>query len=224
MAYDLVEPLYKPSREYKPGRYTWSWLMWQDNSVNYNDQVKFIDLAATMGYEYCLVDGLWDKQIGREKVEELSRYAQSKGVKLMLWYNSNGYWNDAPQGPRGRMHTSIAREEEMAWMEKNNIAGIKVDFFGSDKQEMMKLYEDILSDANRHGLQVIFHGCTIPRGWERMYPNYVASGNIVDISLAERFSACISRVAIAWRTASKKLLAVRALPKLRSRLSYMYFS
>ncbi|MBR4004614.1 MAG: glycoside hydrolase family 97 catalytic domain-containing protein, partial [Treponema sp.] len=25
------------------------------------------------------------------------------------------------------------------------------------------------------GLQVIFHGCTIPRGWERMYPNYVAS-------------------------------------------------
>ena len=175
VAYDLVEPLYKPSREYKPGRYTWSWLMWQDNSVNYNDQVKFIDLAATMGYEYCLVDGLWDKQIGREKVEELSRYAQSKGVKLMLWYNSNGYWNDAPQGPRGRMHTSIAREEEMAWMEKNNIAGIKVDFFGSDKQEMMKLYEDILSDANRHGLQVIFHGCTIPRGWERMYPNYVAS-------------------------------------------------
>ena len=39
----------------------------------------------------------------------------------------------------------------------------------------MKLYEDILADANRYGLQVVFHGCTIPRGWERMYPNYVAS-------------------------------------------------
>ena len=173
--YDLVEPLYKPSQEYRPGRYTWSWLMWQDESVNYNDQMKFIDLAATMGYEYCLVDGLWDKQIGRSKIEELSRYAQSKGVRLLLWYNSNGYWNDAPQGPRHRMDTSWAREEEMSWMEKNGIAGIKVDFFGSDKQEMMKLYEDILVDANRHGLQVIFHGCTIPRGWERMYPNYVAS-------------------------------------------------
>lgn len=173
--YDLVEPLYKPSQDYKPGRYTWSWLMWQDESVNYDDQIKFIDLAATMGYEYCLVDGLWDKQIGRSRVEELSRYAQSKGVKLLLWYNSNGYWNDAPQGPRNRMDTSWAREEEMTWMQKNGIAGIKVDFFGSDKQEMMKLYEDILVDANRHGLQVIFHGCTIPRGWERMYPNYVAS-------------------------------------------------
>ena len=173
--YDLVEPLYKPSQEYKPGRYTWSWLMWQDGSVNYNDQVKFIDLASTMGYEYSLVDGLWDKQIGRSRIEELSRYAQSKGVRLLLWYNSNGFWNDAPQGPRGRMSTSYARDEEMAWMKLHNIAGIKVDFFGSDKQEMMKLYEDILVDANRYGLQVIFHGCTIPRGWERMYPNYVAS-------------------------------------------------
>ena len=73
------------------------------------------------------------------------------------------------------MNTAYAREREMAWMERIGIAGIKVDFFGSDKQEMMKLYEDILSDANRHQLQCVFHGCTIPRGWERMYPNYVAS-------------------------------------------------
>ena len=128
-----------------------------------------------MGYEYCLVDGWWDTQIGRERIEELSRYARSKGVSLMLWYNSNGYINDAPQGPRGGMHTSIAREREMAWMEKIGVKGIKVDFFGGDKQQTMQLYEDILSDANRHGIQVIFHGCTLPRGWERMYPNYVAS-------------------------------------------------
>ena len=53
--------------------------------------------------------------------------------------------------------------------------GIKVDFFAGDKQETMKLYEDILFDANRYGIQCIFHGCTIPRGWERMYPNYIAS-------------------------------------------------
>jgi hypothetical protein len=55
------------------------------------------------------------------------------------------------------------------------VKGIKVDFFGGDKQETMKLYEDILFDANRYGIQCIFHGCTLPRGWERMYPNYVAS-------------------------------------------------
>ncbi|MGM9697452.1 MAG: glycoside hydrolase family 97 catalytic domain-containing protein [Prevotella sp.] len=173
--YDLVEPLYEPSTDYKPGRYTWSWLMWQDTSINYDDQVKFIDLAAEMGFEYTLVDNWWDTQIGRDRMRELSEYAQGKGVKLMLWYNSNGHWNDAPQGPRDCMNTSYARQREMRWMKEIGIAGIKVDFFGSDKQEMMKLYEDILVDANNYGLQVVFHGCTIPRGWERMYPNYVAS-------------------------------------------------
>ena len=175
ISYDVVEPLYAPSTDYKPGRYTWSWLIWQDNSINYDDQVKFIDLAAAMGFEYCLVDNWWDTQIGRDRIPELSKYAQSKGVHLLLWYNSNGFANDAPQGPRDCMNTAIAREREMKWMQSIGIKGIKVDFFGGDKQEVMRLYEDILSDANRYGLQVVFHGCTIPRGWEKMYPNYVAS-------------------------------------------------
>lgn len=173
--YDVVEPKYEASQKYEPGRYTWSWLIWQDRATNYADQIKFIDLAAAMGYEYTLVDALWDKQIGRDKIEELSRYAQSKGVSLLLWYNSNGYQNDAPQGPKNCMNTAVARKREMAWMKRIGVKGIKVDFFGSDKQNTMQLYEDILSDANDYGLQVIFHGCTLPRGWERMYPNYVSS-------------------------------------------------
>ena len=173
--YDVVEPLYEASQNYKPSRYTWSWLIWQDNSVNYDDQVKMIDVAAAQGYEAILVDAWWDKQIGRKRIEELSKYAKSKKVSLMLWYNSNGFENDAPQTPRQIMNNSIARKKEMAWMKKIGVVGIKVDFFGGDKQETMKLYEDILSDANDYGLEVIFHGCTMPRGWERMYPNYVSS-------------------------------------------------
>ena len=171
----LLSSKYEASQEYKPGRYTWSWLVWQDQSINYDDQVQFIDLAAAMNFEYCLVDNWWDERIGRDKVEELSKYAQSKGVSLMLWYNSNGYENDAPQTPRDCMSTAIARDKEMAWLQKIGVKGIKVDFFGGDKQPTMQLYEDILFDANRYGLQVIFHGCTMPRGWEFMYPNYVAS-------------------------------------------------
>ena len=173
--FDVVSPLYEASIDYKPARYTWSWLIWQDNSINYDDQVKMIDVAAAQGYEEVLVDGCWDTNIGYQRMEELSKYAQGKGVKLMLWYNSNGFENDAPQTPRQVMNNSIARKRDMAWMKKIGVAGIKVDFFGGDKQETMKLYEDILSDANDYGLEVIFHGCTLPRGWERMYPNYVAS-------------------------------------------------
>ena len=175
ISYDVVEPRYEPSTDYKPGRYTWSWLIGQDNSINYDDQVRFIDLASAMGFEYCLVDNWWDQNIGRERIAELSKYAQSKGVHLLMWYNSNGFWNDAPQTPRNCMNTAIAREKEMSWLESIGVKGIKVDFFGGDKQETMQLYEDILSDANRHVLQVVFHGCTVPRGLERMYPNFVAS-------------------------------------------------
>ena len=175
ISYDVVKPRYQASTDYKPGRYTWSWLIGQDNSINYDDQVRFIDLASAMGFEYCLVDNWWDQNIGRERIAELSKYAQSKGVHLLMWYNSNGFWNDAPQTPRNCMNTAIAREKEMSWLESIGVKGIKVDFFGGDKQQTMQLYEDILSDANRHGLQVVFHGCTVPRGWERMYPNFVAS-------------------------------------------------
>ena len=175
ISYDVVEPQFKASTSYKPGRYTWSWLIGQDKSINYDDQVRFIDLASAMGFEYCLVDNWWDTQIGRDRIAELSKYAQSKGVHLLMWYNSNGFWNDAPQTPRNCMNTAVAREREMSWLESIGVKGIKVDFFGGDKQETMQLYEDILSDANRHGLHVVFHGCTVPRGWERMYPNFVAS-------------------------------------------------
>lgn len=46
----------------------------------------------------------------------------------------------------------------MKWLKKIGVKGLKVDFFGGDKQETMRLYEDILSDANDYGLMIIFHG------------------------------------------------------------------
>lgn len=174
-AYDVVKPLYTASQRYKPGKATWSWILWQDASCNYDDQVTFIDLAADMGLEYILIDALWDKQIGYEKLEELIAYARAKKVDVILWYNSNGAWNDAPQGPKNRMDTAPARHQEMKWLQSQGVKGIKVDFFGGDKQTTMKLYEDILTDANEYGISVNFHGTTLPRGWERMYPNHMTS-------------------------------------------------
>lgn len=173
--FDVVDPLYEASQDYKYGRSTWSWIVWQDNSMNWNDQVRYIDLASEMGYEYILIDALWDTNIGYEKMKELIKYAHSKNVDVFLWYNSNGSFNDAPQGPRNKMNTSIARKKEMKWLKEMGVKGLKVDFFGGDKQETLRLYEDILSDANDYGLMIVFHGCTLPRGWERMYPNYVGS-------------------------------------------------
>ena len=173
--WDVVSPLYETKHDYRFGRGTWSWILWQDGSINYDDQVRYIDFASAMGYEYALIDNWWDTRIGHQRMKSLVEYARDKGVELFLWYSSSGYWNDIEQGPVNRMDNAIIRKREMKWLQSLGVKGIKVDFFGGDKQETMRLYEDILSDADDHGLMVIFHGCTLPRGWERMYPNYVGS-------------------------------------------------
>ncbi|GEJ43934.1 glycoside hydrolase family 97 protein [Chryseobacterium sp. ON_d1] len=173
--FDVVDPMYEPSQEYQFGKSTWSWILWQDKSMNYDDQVKFIDLAAALKYQFILMDALWDKNIGKERMKNLIQYAKSKNVGVLLWYNSNGAANDAPMGPRNKMSSSIERKKEMKWLKETGVKGLKVDFFGGDKQETMRLYEDILSDANDFGLTIIFHGATVPRGWEVMYPNYAGS-------------------------------------------------
>lgn len=173
--WDNVEPLYETKHEYKFGKGTWSWIVWQDNSINLEDQKKYVDLASEMGFQYTLVDNWWDTKIGKEGIEELVKYARSKNVEIFLWYSSSGNWNDIEQGPINIMSNPIKRKEYMRWMNEIGVKGIKVDFFGGDKQVTMAHYEAILSDADDNGLMVIFHGCTLPRGWERMYPNYVGS-------------------------------------------------
>ena len=201
--FDVVEPKPLPSwngyDKYLYGRGTWSWIIGMDSSCNFDEQKRYIDFAADMGYESVLIDAWWDKRIGREKMAELAAYGKQQGVGIYLWYNSNGVWNDAPQSPF--MHTGEgSRLAEMAWMKRIGIRGIKVDFFGGDKQDMMRLYEGILTDAASMGLLVIFHGCTLPRGWERMYPSYVASEAVLASENlhfgqgacdAEAFNACI---------------------------------
>jgi len=173
--WDYVEPRYETAHNYKYGKGTWSWIVWQDNSICWDDQVKYIELAKRMGFQYVLIDNWWDNNIGKERMADLIRYAQSQGVDVFLWYSSSGWWNDIEQGPINIMSDPIIRKQYMRWMQQLGVKGIKVDFFGGDKQETLRLYEQILTDADDCGIMVIFHGCTIPRGWERMYPNYVGS-------------------------------------------------
>ncbi len=198
--FDVVEPRYEASQEYEYTKGSWSWIIKMDGGTVFDVQKQYIDFSSEMGYETILVDALWDTQIGRDKIEELAVYGESKNVSLYLWYNSNGYWNDAPQGPRGIMDNPVDRRKEMAWMQRIGVKGIKVDFFGGDKQVTMKQYEDILYDANDFGIMVIFHGCTLPRGWERMFPNFASSEAVLASEMLhfsqgacdnEAFNACL---------------------------------
>lgn len=175
VAWDFVEPRFKSAHNYKYGKSTWSWIVWQDDAICTPDLRQYVDLAKAMGYPYTLVDAGWDVNMGIDGTADLVRYARSQGVEVFLWYSSSGWWNDITQSPINVMCDAIARKQYMKWMQEIGVKGIKVDFFGGDKQETMRIYEQILSDADDFGLMVIFHGCTLPRGWERMYPNYVGS-------------------------------------------------
>jgi len=157
----------------KPGRASWSWIMKKDDSITYQVQKNYIDWAASMKWEYCLIDVDWDTKIGYEKVKKLADYAAGKGVGLLLWYNSAGSWNTVVYHPKDKLLFNLNRQEEFKRINEMGIKGIKVDFFGGDGQSMMKYYNDILQDALKYKLVVNFHGATYPRGWQRTYPNLV---------------------------------------------------
>ncbi|WP_051097284.1 glycoside hydrolase family 97 protein [Spirosoma panaciterrae] len=155
----------------KPGRSAWSWAMYGDDSTVYSAQRTFIDYAAQMGWEYSLIDANWDRQIGYDKLADLVTYARTKGVGLWVWYNSAGTWNTVPHTPKDVLVSVDRRRRELARLKSIGVQGIKVDFFGGDGQSMMAYYQDIAEDAASSGLMVNFHGCTLPRGWQRTYPN-----------------------------------------------------
>jgi hypothetical protein len=127
-----------------------------------------------MGWEYCLVDALWDSTIGWTKMKELADYAAQKKVGLLVWYNSAGDWNTTYQTPKSKLLTSESRNAEFAHLKEIGIKGVKVDFFGGDGQSMLDYYIDILKDAHKYQLMVNCHGATLPRGLERTYPNLVS--------------------------------------------------
>lgn len=155
----------------RPGKAAWSWPLLGDSQTVYEVQKKFVDYAAEMKWRYCLIDAEWDKQIGDEKMKELIDYARSKNVAILLWYNSNGEWNDAPQTPRHRLLTHESRLAEFGKLKAMGVAGLKIDFFGGDGQSMIGYYHDILQDTVPYGFMINFHGATLPRGWQRTYPN-----------------------------------------------------
>jgi len=176
---DLADSPAKPAGpEIVPGKAAWSWPLLKDEQTTYEVQKRFIDYAADMGWRYCLIDALWDVQIGYEKVKELCQYAATKNVKVLVWYNSAGDWNSAPQTPRDRLLTRESRIKEFDRLKAMGVAGLKIDFFAGDGQSMIAYHLDLLEDAAPYGFLMNFHGCTLPRGWQRTYPHLMTMESI----------------------------------------------
>ena len=155
----------------KPGKASWSWISSKDDYITYDEQKKYIDFAADMRWQYCLIDVNWDTKIGYDKIEELSKYAKSKNVGLLLWYNSAGDWNTVGYTPKNKLTDRELRRKEFQKLKDLGIKGVKIDFFGGDGQSVIAYYIDILEDADEYELLVNFHGATLPRSWSTIYPH-----------------------------------------------------
>ena len=159
----------------KPGKSSWSWINSKDDFIIYEEQKKYIDFAADMHWQYCLIDVNWDTKIGYDKIAELSKYAQSKNVGLILWYNSAGDWNTVGYTPKNKLTTKESRRAEFKILQDLGIKGVKIDFFGGDGQSVIAYYIDILEDAADFELLVNFHGATLPRSWATIYPHLMTT-------------------------------------------------
>ncbi len=169
---DVATPSVIPNTSWiKPGVASWNY--WSNNhgTKDYKIVCKFADLAAAMGWPYTLLDWEWDAMENGGNLEDAVKYIHSIGVKPLIWYNSGGEHTGVPATPRDRMLTHENRVEEFTKLKKLGIAGVKVDFFESEKQDMISYYLDILEDAADFEMLVYFHGCLVPRGWQRTYPN-----------------------------------------------------
>jgi alpha-glucosidase len=168
----------------QPGHASWSWVILKDDFTVFDVQKKFVDYAVDMKWDYTLVDADWDKKIGYEKMKELVDYATTKNIGIILWYNSSGGWNTTVMSPKSQLLTHEQRVKEFSRLREMGVKGLKIDFFGGDGRSMMAYYIDILKDAAAEGLLVNFHGSTLPRGWQRTYPNLMTMESIKGFEFA----------------------------------------
>ena len=172
MVTDLAQPqAFGDASWIRPGRVSWSWWSDMTSPRDYQKVFPFVDLASRLRWEYSLLDAGWQQMRNGGDANDLADYARARGVGLIAWYNSGGAHNQAEDGPRDLLVDPETRRAEFKRIAALGFRGIKVDFMQSDKQYVIALYHDILRDAYANRLFVDFHGSTIPRGWQRTYPN-----------------------------------------------------
>ena len=161
-----------------PGVVSWVYWAYNHGSNDYDIIKKYVDMAATLHLPYVLIDAEWDEMKAPYTIEDAVNYARSKSVKPLIWYNSSVGWVDGAPTPKFRLNKPEDREKEFAWCEKMGVAGVKIDFFSGDNQKNMDYCIDLLESAAGHHLLVNFHGATIPRGWQRTYPNLMSTEGV----------------------------------------------
>ena len=140
----------------RPGRAVWRYLDGGDSTIAGLKQ--FSDLAAKLGFEYQVVEGVWQKWSPadlREFVEDSRR----RGVGIWLWKDSRA------------IRDAKARREFFGLCQSLGVVGAKIDFLDHEAKDVIDNYRAILRDAALHHVMVNFHGANKPAGEARTWPN-----------------------------------------------------
>ena len=162
----------------QPGVVSWIYWGYNHGSNDYEIIKKYVDLAVALKLPYVLIDAEWDTMKDGKTIEDAVKYAVDNKIKPLIWYNSSVGWVDGAPTPKYRLNKPEDREKEFAWLEKIGVAGVKIDFFSGDNQMNMSYCIELLEAAAKHHLTVNFHGATIPRGWQRTYPNLLSTEGV----------------------------------------------
>jgi alpha-glucosidase len=142
-----------------PGKAAWAWWSHPDDHSPkiYNE---FTDLSSAMGFRYTLFDAGWEKA---NKEGNIIDHAIAKGVQPLVWGYSSEYFD------------SEKRKKRFRQLAEMGVKGVKIDFWCSDRQEVMAALQSVFEDAAKEHLLVNLHGTTVPRGWHRTWPNFMTA-------------------------------------------------
>jgi hypothetical protein len=143
----------------RPGRASWAWWGYPDGPNTAALFNQFTDFAARMKWEYTLFDAGW----WTPGMSPIASHAQAKGVTPLAWMFAGDFYDPA------------RRKRKLDEVQAAGVRGVKVDFWCSDRQEAMAAMHAFFADAAARRLMVNLHGCTIPRGWQRTWPNFMTA-------------------------------------------------
>lgn len=143
----------------KPGRASWAW--WSHPEGPFTEEAfnRFTDFSAEMGWEYTLFDANW----WDPGITTLIGHATKRAVGAMMWTHARDY------------ETPAKRKSKLDEVAGYGAVGLKADFWCSDRQETIEVIKSLFEDAAKRKLLVNLHGCTLPRGWHRTWPNFMTA-------------------------------------------------
>ena len=158
----------------KPGISVWSWITRkEENYMEPAEEMKFIDAAAALNFQFSLIDDGWETQWTDkwQQLKELCDYAAKKKIGIWVWKHSKDILD------------TIQRNQFLDSIRHCGAVGLKTDFMNSEEKSFIDFEIGLLGAAAQRKLMVNFHGCQAPTGESVSFPNEMTREGIRGLEL-----------------------------------------